>query len=57
MKKYETFPGEQPEIPVRPELPEIEQPRDPNESEILPEAPQKIPDEFPPVEKPTGDEE
>ena len=48
MKKHNTFPGEQPERPVQPERPEIQQPNDPNQREIPKENNEDIPDELPP---------
>jgi hypothetical protein len=56
MKKH-TFPGEQEEMPVRPERPEIKQPADPEEPGIPEKEIDDIPPELPPdenkiVEKP-----
>jgi hypothetical protein len=52
MKKHNTFPGEQPEMPVQPERPEIQQPADPKVPEIPKEDNENLPEELPPVEKP-----
>ncbi len=49
-KQHDTFPGEQPEMPVPKETPEINQPSDPKEPEVPQEDPQLIPDEYPPEE-------
>jgi hypothetical protein len=61
-KQHDTFPNEQPEMPVPKETPEINQPSDPKETPEInqpsdlkePEAPQEdpqiVPDEFPPEE-------
>jgi hypothetical protein len=48
MKKHNTFPAEQPEMPVQPERPEIPQPGDPDRREIPKENNENIPDELPP---------
>jgi hypothetical protein len=47
-KQHNTFPNEQPEMPVPNQNPEIKQPSDPKEPEIPKEDPQIIPDELPP---------
>jgi hypothetical protein len=49
MKKHNTFPAEQPEMPAQPERPEIKQPNDPNQREIPKENNEEIPDEMPPT--------
>ena len=53
-KQHDTFPNEQPEMPAPKETPEINQPSDPKEPEILKEDPQVVPDEFPPDETPAN---
>lgn len=52
MKKHNTFPGEQPEMPVPGKQPEIERPNDPREPEIPEEDPQREPEELPPGANP-----
>ena len=53
MKKHDTFPNEQPEMPQRDKQSEINQPADPKEpSTVIPEAPQNVPDELPQTDKP-----
>lgn len=47
-KQHDTFPDEQPEMPVPKETPEIKQLADPKEPEIPEEDPQITPDEYPP---------
>lgn len=47
-KKHDTFPGEQPEMPVRKESPEVSEPSDPKVPAIPQEDPQNVPDELPP---------
>lgn len=47
MKKH-TFPGEQEEMPARPEQPEIRQPADPKEPDISRKEIEEIPPELPP---------
>lgn len=47
MKKH-TFPGEQEEMPVRPERPEISRPADPKEPEIPEKEIEELPEELPP---------
>lgn len=49
-KQHDTFPNEQPEIPVTKETPEINQPHDPQEPALPKEDPQIVPDELPPAE-------
>ena len=51
MKKHNTFPGEQEEMPVQPDRPEIQRPYDPQEPEIPEKEIEEIPDELPPDEK------
>jgi hypothetical protein len=51
-KQHDTFPGEQPEMPVRKDTPEISQPSDPKEPEPPQEDTEQVPDEFPPVNDP-----
>ena len=51
-KQHNTVPGEQPEMPVPAERPEINQPFNPKERELPQEDPQELPDELPPVENP-----
>ena len=51
-KKHDTFPGEQPEMPVRTGPPEISQPHDPKDQDVPDEDPQVVPDEFPPEGNP-----
>jgi hypothetical protein len=46
-KQHDTFPGERPEIPVRKESPEVDQPSDPQEPDVPQEDPQLIPEEYP----------
>ncbi|TSJ41062.1 hypothetical protein FO440_15140 [Mucilaginibacter corticis] len=46
-KQHDTFPNEQPEVPVPKETPEINRPSDPNPAEIPEEDPQIVPDELP----------
>jgi len=46
-KQHDTFPGEQPEMPVPGKIPEIKHPEDPKEPEIPQENPEQIPDELP----------
>jgi hypothetical protein len=46
-KQHDTFPGEQPEMPVPKEQPEVGQPSDPKAPEVPQEAPQVMPDEYP----------
>jgi hypothetical protein len=46
-KKHDTFPEEQPEMPVRKEIPEVNQPADPRAPEIPEEDPEELPEEFP----------
>lgn len=50
MKKH-TFPGEQEEIPLRPDRPEIIQPTDPKEPEIPERQIEEMPTELPPDPK------
>ena len=50
MKKHDTFPGEQPEMPVPKVQIEIKQPHDPQEPKVPGEDPQQVPDELPPGE-------
>jgi len=47
MKKH-TFPGEQEEMPVQPNKPEIQRPADPEEPEIPEKEIQEVPEELPP---------
>jgi hypothetical protein len=49
-KQHDTFPNEQPEMPVPKETPEVRQPSDPKEPVVPKEDPQIVPDEFPPEE-------
>ena len=49
-KQHDTFPNEQPEMPVPKETPEIRQRSDPKEPVVPKEDPQIVPDEFPPEE-------
>jgi hypothetical protein len=51
-KQHDTFPNEQPEMPVRKEKPEINSPSDPKEPEIPREDPNRLPEELPPVKNP-----
>ncbi|MCR8557257.1 hypothetical protein KXD93_06375 [Mucilaginibacter sp. BJC16-A38] len=51
-KQHDTFPNEQPEMPVPEKTPEINKPADPREPEIPNEDPQVVPDEFPPEDNP-----
>jgi hypothetical protein len=51
-KQHETFPGEQPEMPVPVIRPEVGQPKDPVQPEVPQEDPQLVPDEFPPETDP-----
>jgi len=51
-KKHDTFPEEQPEMPVPKERPEITEPADPKMPEIPQEDPQQFPDELPPSDLP-----
>lgn len=46
-KKYDTFPGEQSEMPVPKKQPEINQPSDPKEPNVPQENPDKLPEELP----------
>lgn len=55
MTKHNTFPGEQPEMPVPGKRPEIEHPNDPKEPAIPQEDPQHEPEEIPPVIIPPKD--
>jgi hypothetical protein len=48
-KKHDTFPNEQPEMPVLKETPEVNQPSDPKQPEIPKEDPQNVPEEVPPT--------
>jgi hypothetical protein len=50
MKKH-TFPGEQEEMPVQPNRPEIQRPADPKEPEIPEKEIQEVPQELPPDKK------
>ncbi len=54
-KQHNTFPGEQPEMPMRQPRPEVNQPSDPNVPEIPQEDPDRMPQELPPVENPPED--
>lgn len=47
-KQHNTFPGEQPEMPIPKKTPEINQPSDPKEPEVPQENPQREPEELPP---------
>lgn len=49
-KQNDTFPGEQPEMPVPKEQPEVRQPSDPQTPDVPQEDPQEVPDEYLPVE-------
>jgi len=49
-KQHDTFPGEQPEMPVPKETPEVNQPNDPKSPDVPQEDPQVVPNEFPPEE-------
>ena len=51
-KQHETFPGEQPEMPGRKEMPEINQPNDPKAPEVPQEDPFRQPQEVPPGNNP-----
>jgi hypothetical protein len=51
MKKHNTFPGEQEEMPIRHDRPEIQQPHDPPNPEIPEREIEEIPEELPPHEK------
>jgi hypothetical protein len=53
-KQHDTFPNEQPEMPVPKETPEVNQPSDPTEPRTPAEDPQILPDEFPPQDNPPG---
>jgi hypothetical protein len=55
-KQHDTFPGEQPEMPVPQETPEVSRPADPSGPETPQEAPQTTPDELPPSESPASPE-
>ena len=56
MKKHNTFPNEQPEMPQRDKQPEINQPSDPKEpSTAIPENPQNVPEELPQTDSPKED--
>ncbi|HEY4195003.1 MAG TPA: hypothetical protein VGM63_05680 [Mucilaginibacter sp.] len=46
-KQHDTFPEEQPEMPVPKETPELNQPSDPRSPEVPQEDPQIVPDEYP----------
>ena len=46
-KQHDTFPGEQPEMPVKKDVPEINVPADPKAPEIPQEDPGRVPDELP----------
>jgi hypothetical protein len=46
-KQHDTFPGEQPEMPVRKEGPEVNQPIEPKVPDIPQEDPEQVPDELP----------
>jgi hypothetical protein len=46
-KQHNTFPGEQPEMPVPKEVPEVKEPADPKEPEIPQEDPDRVPEELP----------
>jgi hypothetical protein len=50
-KQHNTFPGEQPEMPVTKDKPEVDQPVDPGSPEIPAEDPDLVPEEVP-VENP-----
>lgn len=50
MKKH-TFPGEQEEMPARPQQPEIKQPADPKEPDISRKEIEEIPPEISPDKK------
>ncbi len=54
-KQHNTFPGEQQEVPIPEETPEIDQPNDPKEPEIPAEDPQNVPNEVPEVNYPAED--
>lgn len=51
-KQHNTFPNEQPEMPVPKENPEIKVPFDPKVPETPQEDPQIAPEEFPPLGNP-----
>jgi len=53
-KQHDTFPDEQPEMPVPKETTEINQPNDPKEPEVPQKDPQVVPDELPPGENSPG---
>lgn len=54
-KEHNTFPGEQPEMPVPKEFPEVNQPQDPHQPAVPQESPGMIPEELPSVENPSKD--
>jgi len=54
-KKHDTFPGEQPEMPVPQQRPEVSQPSDPHAPEIPQEDPDRVPQELPPEQNPQED--
>ena len=49
-KQHDTFPGEQPEMPVPKERPEVNQLSDPKAPDIPQEDPWVVPDEYTPDE-------
>jgi len=51
-KQHNTFPNEQPEMPIPKETHEVNQPSDPKEPEIPQEDPQQMPEELPSVNNP-----
>jgi hypothetical protein len=51
-KQHDTFPGEQPEMPVPKETPEVNQPSDPRQPEVPQENPDNLLQELPPIENP-----
>lgn len=55
MKKHNTFPGEQPEMPGQGNKPEIQRPDDPNEPKVPGEDPDNIPEELPGGPEPDED--
>jgi hypothetical protein len=55
MAKHNTFPGEQPELPVPGKQPEIERPNDPRGPIIPEEDPLREPEELPPGANPHED--
>ena len=55
MTKHKTFPGQQPEMPVPGQKPEVKRPYDPKAPEVPEEDPEHIPEELPPRANPPED--